>query len=190
MRCVIARVLPVPAPASTQTGPRVASATSRCSGSSPASGASAVLVIASATCLILPYPGAVRGCDPGRVRPSRGDRAAPRERNQARRCYTGQVISTTSRRRAQVSGQLTMYTTTWCGFCRNLKKQLARDGIEMVEVDIERDEAAAEFVMSVNGGNQTVPTVVFPDGTALTNPSAAQVKAQLAASAGKTVGLG
>jgi mycoredoxin len=72
-----------------------------------------------------------------------------------------------------------MYTTTWCGYCRNLKRQLARDEIEMVEVDIERDEAAAEFVMSVNGGNQTVPTVLFPDGTALTNPSAAQVKKQL-----------
>jgi mycoredoxin len=77
-----------------------------------------------------------------------------------------------------------MYTTQWCGYCRNLKRQLARDGIEMAEVDIERDEAAAEFVMSVNGGNQTVPTVLFPDGTALTNPSAAQVKAQLAASVG------
>jgi mycoredoxin len=87
-------------------------------------------------------------------------------------------------RRQWVSGQLTMYTTPWCGYCRNLKRQLARDGIEMVEVDIERDEAAAEFVMSVNGGNQTVPTVLFPDGTALTNPSAAQVKAQLAAIVG------
>jgi mycoredoxin len=83
-----------------------------------------------------------------------------------------------------VSDQLTMYTTPWCGFCRNLKRQLARDGIEMVEIDIERDAVAAEFVMSVNGGNQTVPTVLFPDGTALTNPSAAQVKAQLAALAG------
>ena len=83
-----------------------------------------------------------------------------------------------------MSGQLTMYTTQWCGYCRNLKRQLARDGIEMVEVDIEGDEAAAEFVMSVNGGNQTVPTVLFPDGTALTNPSAAQVKAQLAAIVG------
>jgi mycoredoxin len=77
--------------------------------------------------------------------------------------------------------ELTMYTTSWCGFCRNLKSQLARVGVEMNEVDIERDPAAAEFVMSVNGGNQTVPTVVFPDGTALTNPSAAQVKKQLAA---------
>ena len=80
-----------------------------------------------------------------------------------------------------MSGQLIMYTTSWCGFCRNLKKQLARVGIEIAEVDIEHDQAAAEYVMSVNGGNQTVPTVVFPDGTALTNPSAAQVKAQLAA---------
>jgi mycoredoxin len=74
---------------------------------------------------------------------------------------------------------LTMYTTTWCGFCRRLKRQLAADGIEMVEVDIEQDPGAAEYVMSVNGGNQTVPTVVFPDGSALTNPSAATVKEKL-----------
>jgi mycoredoxin len=80
-----------------------------------------------------------------------------------------------------VSAPLTMYTTQWCAFCKRLKAQLARDGIEMTEVDIERDPAAAEYVMSVNGGNQTVPTVLFPDGTALVNPSAAQVKAQLAA---------
>ncbi|MCP2336455.1 glutaredoxin domain-containing protein [Actinomadura rupiterrae] len=77
-------------------------------------------------------------------------------------------------------GRITMYTTTWCGFCRRLKTQLGRDGIEMVEVDIERDPKAAEFVMSVNGGNQTVPTVVIrtPDAgeVVLTNPSAKEVK--------------
>lgn len=77
------------------------------------------------------------------------------------------------------TGELTMYTTTWCGFCKRLKAQLAREGIAMVEVDIERDPAAAEFVESVNGGNQTVPVVVFPDGTAVTNPSAKAVKARL-----------
>ena len=54
-----------------------------------------------------------------------------------------------------------------------------RDGIEVAEIDIEHDEAAAAFVISVNGGNMTVPTVVFPDGTAMTNPSAAQVKERL-----------
>jgi mycoredoxin len=79
-----------------------------------------------------------------------------------------------------VSGQLVMYTTSWCGYCRNLKKQLATAGIEISEVDIEHDQAAADYVMSVNGGNQTVPTLLFPDGTALVNPSAAQVRARLA----------
>jgi len=76
---------------------------------------------------------------------------------------------------------MTMYTTTWCGFCARLKSQLQRAGIDYREVDIESDDAAATLVMAVNGGNRTVPTVVFPDGTALTNPSLDQVKAQLAA---------
>ena len=79
-----------------------------------------------------------------------------------------------------MSQRVTMYTTPWCGFCRRLKSQLAREGIEVAEVDIERDPVAADYVMSVNGGNQTVPTVVFPDGTALTNPSAAKVRERLA----------
>jgi len=78
-----------------------------------------------------------------------------------------------------VSAPLTMYTTEWCAFCRRLKSQLARDGITMTEVDIERDPAAAEYVMSVNGGNQTVPTVVFPDGSVMVNPSALQVKKRM-----------
>jgi mycoredoxin len=82
-----------------------------------------------------------------------------------------------------VSAPLTMYTTQWCAFCKRLKAQLARDGIEMTEVDIERDPAAAEYVMSVNGGNQTVPTVVFPDGSVMVNPSAIQVKKRLAGQA-------
>jgi mycoredoxin len=69
-----------------------------------------------------------------------------------------------------------MYSTTWCGYCQRLKAQMAREGISYNEVDIELDPAAADFVMSVNGGNQTVPTVVFPDGSARTNPSIGEVK--------------
>jgi mycoredoxin len=74
-----------------------------------------------------------------------------------------------------------MYSTTWCGYCYRLRTQLDREGIGYTVVDIERDPSAAEYVMSVNGGNQTVPTVKFPDGTALTNPSLKQVKERLAA---------
>ncbi len=76
---------------------------------------------------------------------------------------------------------LTVYSTTWCGYCVRLKKMLDRAGIEYAEVNIEEDEAAAELVENVNGGNRTVPTVVFPDGKALTNPSIEQVKQALAA---------
>ena len=76
---------------------------------------------------------------------------------------------------------LTVYSTTWCGYCSRLKKMLERDGIGYNEVNIEEDEAAAELVMRVNGGNRTVPTVVLPDGAALTNPSIDQVKRALAA---------
>ncbi len=81
-----------------------------------------------------------------------------------------------------MGAQMTVYSTTWCGYCMRLKRQLDREGIAYDAVDIEEDAAAAERVMSVNGGNQTVPTVIFADGSALTNPSLKQVTDKLAAS--------
>jgi mycoredoxin len=77
-------------------------------------------------------------------------------------------------------GTFTMYSTPWCGYCHRLKGQLNREGIEFNTVDIEQDPSAADLVMKVNNGNQTVPTLVYSDGTAQTNPSVAQVKAKLA----------
>jgi mycoredoxin len=80
---------------------------------------------------------------------------------------------------------LTMYSTPWCGYCHRLKSQLDREGIEHTVVNIERDEAAAAFVMSVNGGNQTVPTIRIAPANGgneivMTNPSIVQVKSALA----------
>ncbi|MCL2552857.1 mycoredoxin [Streptomyces sp. NPDC020917] len=85
-----------------------------------------------------------------------------------------------------MSGTVTMYSTTWCGYCRRLKSQLDREGIAYTEINIEQDPASASFVEKVNGGNQTVPTVqVVPLGGApevvMTNPSLAQVKQALGA---------
>ena len=74
----------------------------------------------------------------------------------------------------------TMYTTPWCGHCVRLKGQLDREGIAYEIVDIERRPDAAQIVESANHGNQTVPTLVYTDGTAMTNPSVIQVKAHLA----------
>ena len=77
-----------------------------------------------------------------------------------------------------------MYTTPWCGYCNRLKTVLKASGISYDEVDIEQDTAAAEFVGSVNGGNQTVPTVKFADGSTLTNPAANEIEVKLAELAG------
>jgi len=74
----------------------------------------------------------------------------------------------------------TMYTTPWCGYCQRLKGQLGREDITFDEVDIEQVPEAAQIVEKVNEGNQTVPTLVYADGTAMTNPSIAQVRAKLA----------
>lgn len=75
--------------------------------------------------------------------------------------------------------RLTMYTTTWCGYCRRLKTQMEEAGIPFEEVDVEQREDAAAIVEQVNGGNRTVPTLVFPDGSAATNPSLAEVRRRL-----------
>ena len=73
-----------------------------------------------------------------------------------------------------------MFTTTWCGYCRRLKFQLERESIPFTEVDIEEHPDAADIVTVVNRGNRTVPTVLFPDGSAATNPSINEVRERLA----------
>jgi mycoredoxin len=74
---------------------------------------------------------------------------------------------------------LIIYSTTWCGPCRSLKRLLTEQGITFTEINIEETPGAAEFVMQVNGGNQTVPTVLFPDGSTLTNPRLSDVTTKL-----------
>ncbi|GEN80661.1 mycoredoxin [Actinotalea fermentans] len=77
-------------------------------------------------------------------------------------------------------GTVTMFTTTWCGYCRRLKAQMDDAGIAYREVDVEEHPDAADFVEQVNGGNRTVPTLLFPDGSAATNPSLREVTERLA----------
>ena len=75
---------------------------------------------------------------------------------------------------------ITMYSTPWCGYCHRLRGQLDREGIVYDVVDIEQVPEAALIVEQVNRGNQTVPTLVYADGSAHTNPSVADVRAKLA----------
>lgn len=79
------------------------------------------------------------------------------------------------------TASVTMYSTPWCGYCHRLRSQMDREGIAYTVVDIEQEPDAALIVEQVNGGNQTVPTLVYSDGSAQTNPSLIQVKEKLAA---------
>lgn len=64
-----------------------------------------------------------------------------------------------------------MYVTTWCGDCRMARRWFDAHGISYEYINIEEDEKAAEYVTRVNRGYQSVPTIVFPDGTILVEPS-------------------
>jgi mycoredoxin len=79
------------------------------------------------------------------------------------------------------AGSVVMFTTTWCGYCRRLKAQMDDAGVAYTEVDVEQVPEAADFVEHVNGGNRTVPTILFPDGSAATNPSLREVTERLGA---------
>ena len=76
--------------------------------------------------------------------------------------------------------EFVMFSTDWCGFCKRLKNQLGEIGITFREINVEQELEYAGFVEEVNGGNRVVPTLLFSDGVALTNPSAITVKEKLA----------
>jgi mycoredoxin len=76
--------------------------------------------------------------------------------------------------------QITMYATDWCGDCRMAKRWFDAHGISYKYVNIEQDDAAAAYVIQVNGGRRSVPTIVFPDGSILVEPSARELAAKCA----------
>lgn len=79
-----------------------------------------------------------------------------------------------------MSNGITMYTTAWCSDCRLAKRVFAEENISYVEIDIEKEPSAVEEVRKLNNGNQSVPTIVFPDGSILVEPSASTLKAKIA----------
>ncbi|WP_353651559.1 glutaredoxin domain-containing protein [Nakamurella sp. A5-74] len=78
-----------------------------------------------------------------------------------------------------MSQNFTLYSTSWCPFSNRLKYDLDKARIEYTEIDIERTPEAATIVEGINRGNRTVPTLVFDDGSALTNPSLEQVRTKI-----------
>lgn len=79
------------------------------------------------------------------------------------------------------SSDIIFYSTTWCGDCRRSRKVFEAMGVPYTDIDIEQDPAAAKIVREVNKGNQNVPTIVFPDGSVLVEPSNAVLEQKLTA---------
>lgn len=74
--------------------------------------------------------------------------------------------------------KIKMYVTTWCGDCRMAKRWFDSHDIPYEYINIEEDDKAAEYVMRVNGGMRSVPTIIFPDGSVLVEPSPRQLAAK------------
>ncbi|MFC1988570.1 mycoredoxin [Chloroflexota bacterium] len=75
-----------------------------------------------------------------------------------------------------MSDQICVYGTDWCPDCARSRKCLAKLGIEYVWHDIDKDREACAFVEKVNKGNRSVPTILFPDGSILVEPSDAELE--------------
>jgi mycoredoxin len=76
--------------------------------------------------------------------------------------------------------QIKMYGTRWCPDCARAKQVFSRCNVPFTWIDIEADEQALAYVQKVNGGYQSVPTIVFPDGSVLVEPGNAELEKKLA----------
>lgn len=75
--------------------------------------------------------------------------------------------------------QIFVYGTSWCPDCRRAQRLLDQSGILYTYVNIEEDPDAAAYVMRINRGYQSVPTIVFPDGSILVEPSNVELQRKL-----------
>ncbi|GAB4129363.1 MAG: mycoredoxin [Roseiflexaceae bacterium] len=75
--------------------------------------------------------------------------------------------------------RIVMYGTSWCGDCRRARRVFDQHQTAYDYIDIEKDASAADYVQQVNGGNQSVPTIIFPDGSVLVEPSSAVLTSKL-----------
>ena len=75
--------------------------------------------------------------------------------------------------------EIMVYGTSWCGDCRRARRVFAALNVDYRYVDIEHDEAATQLVMRLNGGMQSVPTIIFPNGERLVEPRNSELEARL-----------
>jgi mycoredoxin len=78
--------------------------------------------------------------------------------------------------------QIVMYAVEWCPDCRRAKFFFKRKKIDVLEVDVNADKKAEEFVKELNNGFRSVPTIILPDGSMMVEPSAEELEAKFSQS--------
>ena len=78
-----------------------------------------------------------------------------------------------------MSSNITMYSADWCGDCRRSKRLMDSLNVDYTIIDVEADPSASEKVIEINGGQRSIPVIVFPDGSHMTEPSDIDLKAKL-----------
>ena len=79
----------------------------------------------------------------------------------------------------QTKKEIVMYSTTWCPDCRRAKAWFNEHGIAYRDINIEEDEKAVAFVQKINKGRKTIPTIIFPDGDILVEPTNNKLEAKM-----------
>jgi mycoredoxin len=72
--------------------------------------------------------------------------------------------------------QIVMYAVDWCPDCRRAKFFFKRKKVDVVEVDVNADKKAEKFVKELNNGNRSVPTIIFPNGSMMVEPSTQELE--------------
>ena len=75
--------------------------------------------------------------------------------------------------------ELLVYGTAWCGDCHRSRRFLAQNHIPYRWIDVDADPAAAQRILAINRGRRSVPTIIFPDGSTLTEPSNSELGRKL-----------
>ena len=79
----------------------------------------------------------------------------------------------------EYSKTITVYGADWCSDCKRSKRLLDSKNIEYTWIDIDNNESAIQTVKSLNQGKRIIPTIVFPNGDILVEPTDSQLSSKL-----------
>ena len=80
-----------------------------------------------------------------------------------------------------------LYSSNWCGHSISVERFLARNDVEVERISIDGNKEARRHLIEINNGYASVPTLVFPDGSKLTEPSFREIREKLSLESGPPI---